>query len=155
MDNAPFLVVIKMKIIVKAERNLQLLQAIHTIRDPIRPSLLLQFWQIIFLSHTTYSLLFLDKHLGNKAVGQQQFSIEHMERLTLGTAGVCPSKKQQLESIKNWPGWSISEPSSVTARLDYSVAVQSPPPPAIVSHLMKFNHPSFRGKVGSVAGCLS
>lgn len=65
MDNAPFLVVIKMKIIVKAERNLQLLQAIHTIRDPIRLSLLLQFWQIIFLSHTTYSLLFLDKHLGS------------------------------------------------------------------------------------------
>jgi len=64
VDNAPFLVVIKMKI-VKAERNLQLLQAIHTIRDPIRPSLLLQFWQIIFLSHTTYSLLFLDKHLGS------------------------------------------------------------------------------------------
>ena len=54
-----------MKIIVKAERNLQLLGAIHPLRDPTRPSLLLQFWQIIFLSHTTSSLLFLDKHLGS------------------------------------------------------------------------------------------
>lgn len=54
-----------MKIIVKAGRDLQLLAAIHTGRDPTRPSLLLQFWQIIFLSHTTSSLLFLDKHLGS------------------------------------------------------------------------------------------
>lgn len=73
-----------------------------------------------------------------------------MEALTLGTAGACPSKKQQLESIKNWPGQAISEPSSVTARMAYSVAVQPPPPPppAIVSHLMKCNHRSFPGKAG-------
>lgn len=65
VQGSQLLVVIKMKIIVKAERNLQLLGAIHTIRDPNRPSLVLQFWHIIFLSHTTSSLLFLDKHLGS------------------------------------------------------------------------------------------
>lgn len=88
-------------------------------------------------------------------MGQQQFSIEHMELLTLGTAGACPSKKQQLESIKNWAGQSISEPSSVTARMAYSMAVQpTSPPPAIVSHLMECNHGSFPRRVECVAGCL-
>lgn len=49
LDNISLLAVIKMKIIVKAERNLQLLRAIHAIRDPIRPSLLLQFLANYFL----------------------------------------------------------------------------------------------------------
>lgn len=88
-------------------------------------------------------------------MGQQQFSIEHMELLTLGTAGACPYKKQQLESIKNWPGQSISEPSSVTARMAYSMAVQPTSPlPAIVSHLTECSHGSFPGRVGCVSGCL-
>lgn len=54
LDNILLLAVIKMKIIVKAERNLQLLQAIYAIRDPIRPSLLLQFLANYFL--ITYNL---------------------------------------------------------------------------------------------------
>lgn len=40
----------------------------------------------------------------HKAVGQQQFSIQHMDRLAMGSTGACPSEKQQLESIKIWPG---------------------------------------------------
>lgn len=77
-----------------------------------------------------------------------------MEWLTLGTAGACPSKKQQLESIKNWPGQSISERSPVTACMAYSVAKKPPPPPppAIVSHLTKRQHHSFPWKVGRTAG---
>lgn len=78
-----------------------------------------------------------------------------MELLTLGTTGACPSKKQQLESIKNWPGQSISEPSSATAHMAYSMAMQPPPPPpAIVSHLMKHNRCSFPRKAECVAGWL-
>jgi len=81
-------------------------------------------------------------------VGQQQFSIEHMELLTSGTAGACHSKKQQLESIKNWPGQSISEPSPATARMADLVAMEPPPPPAVVSHLTKCSHRSFPGEAG-------
>jgi hypothetical protein len=108
VEGIQLLVVLKMKIIVKAERNLQLLGAIHAVRDPTRPSLLLQFWQIIFLSHTTSSLLFLGKHLDTQSRGSATVELTARGTGGCGQRPALPSEKQQLESIKSWPGLALS-----------------------------------------------
>lgn len=45
-------------------------------------------------------------------MGQPQLSSQPTEQPAVGSSGACASEKQQLESIKSWPGWSISGPGS-------------------------------------------